>query len=255
MGANAIKCLIFLLGLLFCSGELAKDSEDDLSFHPSLMQTDVSSMPEMDVVTPVTTVPVINPSTTPTTTTPVYNPFTTPPTPIMTPATNPYSTPSVVTPSTPSSGQSWCVASQTASQTALQVALDYACGYGGADCSAIQQGGSCFDPDTLRDHASYAFNDYYQKNPIPTSCDFGGTAVIVNVDPSTSTCHYSSTSGSTTSPSSFNTTNPTGSAGSNVYGDVPTTTTSASALMLDAMTLLITLTSLLMSVSFYSLCK
>ncbi|RWW76110.1 hypothetical protein BHE74_00015827 [Ensete ventricosum] len=166
------------------AGELAKDSEDDLSFHPSLVQPDVSSLPEMDVVTPVTTVPVINPSTTPTTTTPVYNPFTTPPTPPMTPATNPYSTPSMVTPSSPSSGQSWCVASQTASQTALQVALDYACGYGGADCSTIQQGGSCFDPDTVRDHASYAFNDYYQKNPIPTSCDFGGTAAIINVDPS-----------------------------------------------------------------------
>ncbi|URD73653.1 hypothetical protein MUK42_25924 [Musa troglodytarum] len=252
MGANAIKCLIFLLGLLFCSGELAKDSEDDLSFHPALMRTDVSSMPEMDVVTPVTTVPVINPSTT---TTPVYNPFTTPPTPTMTPAANPYSTPSMVTPSTPSSGQSWCVASQTASQTALQVALDYACGYGGADCSAIQQGGSCFNPDTVRDHASYAFNDYYQKNPIPTSCDFGGTGVVVNVDPSTSTCHYSSTSGSTSSPSSFNTTNPTGSAGSNVYGDVPTSTTSASALMLDGMAPLITLTSLLVSVVFYGLCK
>lgn len=141
---------------------------------------------EMDVVTPITTVPVINPTTTPpiTTTTPVYNPFPTISSPVTpTPVMNPSSTPEMVTPSS-SSGQSWCVASQTASQTALQVALDYACGYGGADCSAIQKGGSCFDPDTVRDHASYAFNDYYQKNPIPTSCDFGGTAIISNVDPS-----------------------------------------------------------------------
>ncbi|THU72011.1 hypothetical protein C4D60_Mb04t07590 [Musa balbisiana] len=53
-----------------------------------------------------------------------------------------------------------------------------------SDCSAIQQGGSCYNPDTVRDHASYAFNDYYQRNPIPTSCDFGGTAVVTNVDPS-----------------------------------------------------------------------
>ncbi|KAG6471177.1 hypothetical protein ZIOFF_072278 [Zingiber officinale] len=138
---------------------------------------------EMDVVTPITTVPVINPTITPptTTTTPVYNPFPTISSPVTpTPITNPFSTPAMMTPS----GQNWCVASQTASQTALQVALDYACGYGGADCSAIQKGGSCFDPDTLRDHASYAFNDYYQRNPVPTSCDFGGTASIVNADPS-----------------------------------------------------------------------
>ena len=80
-------------------------------------------------------------------------------------------------------GGTWCVASQSANPTALQVALDYACGYG-ADCSAIQQGGSCFNPDTVHDHASYAFNSYYHKNPVPTSCDFGGTATITTTDPS-----------------------------------------------------------------------
>lgn len=197
------------------SAGLAKESEDDLSFNPSLMQKAKSNkesillkpivyeperqsnrnlhtrnklqssrtVREMDVVTPITTVPMINPTTTPTTVTPNYNPFPNTSTPSITPTTNPYSTPTMATPSSPS-GQSWCVASQTASQTALQVALDYACGYGGADCSAIQQGGSCYNPDTVRDHASYAFNDYYQRNPIPTSCDFGGTAVVTNVDPS-----------------------------------------------------------------------
>jgi hypothetical protein len=80
-------------------------------------------------------------------------------------------------------GGQWCVASQSAAETTVKVALDYACGYG-ADCSQIQQGGVCFDPDTLRDHASYAFNDYYQKNPAPTSCVFGGVATLTNKDPS-----------------------------------------------------------------------
>ncbi|PUZ55686.1 hypothetical protein GQ55_5G232600 [Panicum hallii var. hallii] len=91
-------------------------------------------------------------------------------------------------------GGTWCVASQSANPTALQVALDYACGYG-ADCSPIQQGGSCFNPDTVHDHASYAFNSYYQKNPAPTSCDFGGTATITNTDPSSGSCQYPSSSG------------------------------------------------------------
>ncbi|KAF0906786.1 hypothetical protein E2562_012572 [Oryza meyeriana var. granulata] len=91
-------------------------------------------------------------------------------------------------------GGTWCVASQSASPTALQVALDYACGYG-ADCSAIQAGGSCFNPDTVHDHASYAFNSYYQKNPVPTSCDFGGTATITNTDPSSGSCQYPASSG------------------------------------------------------------
>ncbi|OEL16787.1 hypothetical protein BAE44_0022194 [Dichanthelium oligosanthes] len=91
-------------------------------------------------------------------------------------------------------GGTWCVASQSANPTALQVALDYACGYG-ADCSAIQPGGSCFNPDTMHDHASYAFNSYYQKNPVPTSCDFGGTATITNTDPSSGSCQYSASSG------------------------------------------------------------
>ena len=83
-----------------------------------------------------------------------------------------------------SSGVSWCIASSAASPTALQVALDYACGYGSTDCSAIQPGGSCYEPNTVKDHASYAFNDYYQRNPVATSCDFGGTAQLVSTNPS-----------------------------------------------------------------------
>ncbi|KAI3992244.1 hypothetical protein MKX01_029965 [Papaver californicum] len=101
----------------------------------------------------------------------------------------------------------WCVASQSASQTALQVALDYACGFGGADCSKIQQGGSCYNPNTLRDHASYAFNSYYQKKPAPTSCSFGGTAMTTTTDPSSGTCKFPSSS---SSPSIVNTPTPAG---------------------------------------------
>lgn len=81
------------------------------------------------------------------------------------------------------SGQ-WCIAKANASPTSLQVALDYACGYGGADCGQIQQGASCYEPNTIRDHASFAFNSYYQKHPGSDSCNFGGAAQLTSADPS-----------------------------------------------------------------------
>ncbi|PNY09026.1 glucan endo-1,3-beta-glucosidase-like protein 2-like [Trifolium pratense] len=146
---------------------------------------------------PASTNPYSNP-TSPT------NPYSTPTSPTVTPTT-----PTTTTPTSPTGGSSgggggggggqWCVASQSAAETTLKVALDYACGYG-ADCSQIQQGGVCFDPDTLRDHASYAFNDYYQKNPAPTSCVFGGVASLTNKDPSHGNCHFSSSKTSISPP-------------------------------------------------------
>ncbi|MCI40940.1 glucan endo-13-beta-D-glucosidase-like [Trifolium medium] len=81
-------------------------------------------------------------------------------------------------------GGQWCVANKGASNSDLLVALNYACGQGGADCSQIQPGAICYEPNTLLDHASYAFNDYYQKHPIPSSCVFGGTASLTSNDPS-----------------------------------------------------------------------
>ncbi|XP_071715859.1 uncharacterized protein [Rutidosis leptorrhynchoides] len=103
-------------------------------------------------------------------------------------------------PSGSSGGGSWCIASSSASETSLQVALDYACGFGGADCSAIQPGASCYNPNTVRDHASYAFNAYYQKNPAPTSCSFGGVAQLTNTDPSSGSCKFSAAKSSGMTP-------------------------------------------------------
>ncbi|CAN1175020.1 PLASMODESMATA CALLOSE-BINDING PROTEIN 3 [Linum perenne] len=83
----------------------------------------------------------------------------------------------------PGSG-SWCVAKPTVSDTVLQRALDYACGTG-ADCKMIQPTGPCFQPNTVSAHSSFAFNSYWQKGKAAGgSCDFGGTAMIVTIDPS-----------------------------------------------------------------------
>ncbi|XP_016465281.1 glucan endo-1,3-beta-glucosidase 3 [Nicotiana tabacum] len=174
------------------------------------------SSSQKDITTPITTVPTGTPITI--TTTPVLNPTISDPDSTTSGPTNP-----VMTAGSSSSGSSWCVASQAASQTALQVALDYACGYGGSDCSAIQPGGSCYNPNTLRGHASFAFNSYYQKNPIPNSCNFAGAAVTTNTDPSSGSCQYPSTS---TSASILNTTN---SSGSTVFGAGPITPSTSAA--------------------------
>uniref|UniRef100_A0ACD5T6U8 Uncharacterized protein n=1 Tax=Avena sativa TaxID=4498 RepID=A0ACD5T6U8_AVESA len=155
-------------------------------------------MPERDVTTPLATVPL---PTNPTAASPLAT-----------------AEPSLAHPVAAAGAGSWCVASPSAGAAALQVALDYACGQG-TDCSPIQPGGSCRDPDTVRDHASYAFNSYYQRNPVQTSCDFAGAAILTSTDPSTTTCKYPSTS---TGASVLNTTNPTfGSPPGGYYNSPP----------------------------------
>ncbi|CAL4992802.1 unnamed protein product [Urochloa decumbens] len=89
---------------------------------------------------------------------------------------------------------SWCMANASAGAAALQAAMDYACGHG-ADCGAIQPGGTCFEPGNKLAHASYAFNSYYHRNGRARgTCDFDGAAYIVfrepagNCDPKASRC-------------------------------------------------------------------
>lgn len=78
----------------------------------------------------------------------------------------------------------WCVAKPTVPDPIMQEAMNYACG-SGADCASIQPDGSCYNPDKLLTHASYAFNSYWQKTKAAGgTCDFGGTAILITKDPS-----------------------------------------------------------------------
>ncbi|XP_016443544.1 PLASMODESMATA CALLOSE-BINDING PROTEIN 1 [Nicotiana tabacum] len=107
------------------------------------------------------------------------------------------------------SSASYCVCKDGVDEKILQENIDYACG-SGADCTAIHQGGACYNPDTIKDHCSYAVNSYYQrKGGSGASCDFKGTATLSsNAPSSTSGCVYQSTAGGGTTTPTTGTTNP-----------------------------------------------
>ncbi|KAI4370982.1 hypothetical protein MLD38_019266 [Melastoma candidum] len=182
---------VLFMFLCLCTSSGAVKQEERALDNPEKEEVHISSVfdAQRDAI------PVVNP-TTPSTTTPLVA-FASPPPPtaLMSTPTN-----QVTTPTTAGTGGTWCIAMPSASPTTLQVALDYACGYGGADCSALQPGASCYDPNTVQDHASYAFNDYYQKNPIPTSCVFGGVAQLAYSDPSHGNCHFATPTSTATTP-------------------------------------------------------
>ncbi|KAL2523731.1 O-Glycosyl hydrolase family 17 protein [Abeliophyllum distichum] len=86
--------------------------------------------------------------------------------------------------------QTWCIANGEAGEKKLQDALDYACG-AGADCRPIEEGATCYDPNSVEAHASYAFNSYYQKNARKSgTCDFGGAAYLVTQPPKFGSCEF-----------------------------------------------------------------
>ncbi|XP_023737237.1 glucan endo-1,3-beta-glucosidase [Lactuca sativa] len=100
--------------------------------------------------------------------------------------------PSTPTPRAPTSsqGKSWCVPKPDATDVALQSNIDYICS-NGIDCSPTQPGGACFMPNTIRAHASFLMNSYYQaKGRHDFDCDFANTGVIASSDPSNGPCKY-----------------------------------------------------------------
>ncbi|XP_057545729.1 glucan endo-1,3-beta-glucosidase 1-like [Amaranthus tricolor] len=87
--------------------------------------------------------------------------------------------------------QTYCIAMDGMDTRTLQTALDWACGPGRANCSEIQPGESCYQPNNVQNHASYAFDSYYQmQGKAAGSCDFKGVAMITTTDPSHGSCIF-----------------------------------------------------------------
>ncbi|XP_021900795.1 glucan endo-1,3-beta-glucosidase 7 [Carica papaya] len=84
----------------------------------------------------------------------------------------------------------WCVPKADVSNAQLQANLDYVCGRG-LDCSPIQPGGACFEPNTIASHAAFAMNLLYQTaGRNPWDCDFSQTATLSSNNPSYDGCSY-----------------------------------------------------------------
>lgn len=99
-------------------------------------------------------------------------------------------TPTPVTPTPKPTGPGWCVPKSGVSDAQLQASLDYACS-NNIDCSPIQPGGACFDPNTIASHAAFAMNLYYQTlGRNPWNCDFSQTATLTTNNPSYNGCVY-----------------------------------------------------------------
>ncbi|CAK9176061.1 unnamed protein product [Ilex paraguariensis] len=87
--------------------------------------------------------------------------------------------------------QTYCIVMDGVDTRTLQAALDWACGPGRANCTEIQPGENCYQPNNVKSHASYAFNSYYQKEgKAAGSCDFKGVAMITTSDPSHGSCIF-----------------------------------------------------------------
>ncbi|KAF2581315.1 hypothetical protein F2Q70_00008086, partial [Brassica cretica] len=54
------------------------------------------------------------------------------------------------------------------------------CSQGNVDCNPIKPGGPWFEPNTLRNHASFVMNEYYQSNGrTDEACYFNDTSMYI----------------------------------------------------------------------------
>lgn len=82
-------------------------------------------------------------------------------------------------------GNVWCVAVSGVNSMDLGSALSSTCGVGYGLCDALAPGRDCYEPVSVRAHASYAFSSYWAKyRSTGATCHFNGLAVQTTTDPS-----------------------------------------------------------------------
>ncbi|KAG0631139.1 hypothetical protein M758_1G230500 [Ceratodon purpureus] len=99
--------------------------------------------------------------------------------------------PILATPPLSAGSGTWCVSNAAADPTTLENALNFACGVNAEFCAAIQSGQSCYVPNTVAGHASWALNNYWQNyKGAGGSCSFDGAGVLTSTDPSFGACVF-----------------------------------------------------------------
>ncbi|XP_057493889.1 major pollen allergen Ole e 10-like isoform X2 [Actinidia eriantha] len=83
----------------------------------------------------------------------------------------------------------WCVANPSAGAVKLQNFIDNYCNVAPLDCKLIRPGGTCYEPNTVQEHASVLLNLAYKadKKLRPCPLDVGQ---ITLKDPSHGSCIY-----------------------------------------------------------------
>ncbi|KAL1547663.1 glucan endo-1,3-beta-glucosidase-like isoform X1 [Salvia divinorum] len=79
----------------------------------------------------------------------------------------------------------WCVLAPGAREQQMQAFLNTACSQL-VDCKAIRPGGSCYQPNTLENHASFILNLSYRRYG---QCD-RAIGIFSISDPSSGSCQY-----------------------------------------------------------------
>ncbi|ONI11047.1 hypothetical protein PRUPE_4G084600, partial [Prunus persica] len=80
----------------------------------------------------------------------------------------------------------WCVPKPGTPDSALQSIINFTRGIL-KECSEIQEHGSCYFPNTLINHASFAMNLSYKTDGC-YNCDFNCVGLIVVANPSKPFC-------------------------------------------------------------------
>ncbi|XP_006452618.2 glucan endo-1,3-beta-glucosidase 7 [Citrus clementina] len=83
----------------------------------------------------------------------------------------------------------WCIVKPSTGDERLIANIQYCCDH--VDCSIIQPGGACYEPNNNYSHASVVMHLFYRaNNKLPHTCDFMQSGLIISQDPSVGKCIY-----------------------------------------------------------------